>query len=251
MTAHPHWHCHHRRRSSWEPQPPCPPVGGATTIQNSQCPQRSQAVPSLQIWAKAAGACTVPSALLCFCLPAVWARSSYKFFSSLPVGPGEWSGVLGGDWGEGSCGRGVWSWMQSVRLSLWPACSPVEGIGLWWSTDNLSNSGRRQGRIAEAPLPSLQQNRVPFSRTCALQQDQSSEVSQLLPQPMFQHFLEQGLIASPVPTPEGQACFKRQSFFCGEHRHGSTEIEHQSLLPRQNLQKGPFLCPLFSLVAQW
>ena len=83
--------------------------------------------------------------------------------------------------GEGSCGRGIWWWMQSIRLSLWPTCSWVKGIRPWWSTDNLSNPGRRWGRIPEAPSPSLQQNRVPFSRPCALQQDKSSEVSQLLP----------------------------------------------------------------------
>lgn len=52
---------------------------------------------------------------------------------------------------------------------------------------------------------------IPTAKQSALQQDQSSEVSQLLPQPMFQRFLEQGLIASPVPTPEGQACFSHLS----------------------------------------
>lgn len=31
--------------------------------------------------------------------------------------------------------------------------------------------------------------------------------------------------------------------FCGEHRCGSRGTEHQSSLPRQNLQWGPFLCP--------
>ena len=46
MTAHPHRHCHHRHRSSREPQPPCSLVGGATTIQNSQCSWRSQLYPA-------------------------------------------------------------------------------------------------------------------------------------------------------------------------------------------------------------
>ena len=181
MTARPHLHCSHRGLSSREPQPPYHLAGGATTIQNSQCPRRSQAVPSLQIWAKPAGACTIPSALLASV--SLLCELDHPTNSSVlclrvqgrRVGCWEETG------GEGSCGRGIWWWMQSIRLSLWPTCSWVKGIRPWWSTDNLSNPGRRWGRIPEAPSPSLQQNRVPFSRPCALQQDKSSEVSQLLP----------------------------------------------------------------------
>lgn len=36
----------------------------------------------------------------------MWARSSHEYLGSLPEGPGEESGVLGGDWGGGELWQG-------------------------------------------------------------------------------------------------------------------------------------------------